>query len=113
MKTIQYVLGMGMIGLLAAVPAYAVEGTAEIVAYHQQKVAEYQDRIAVQDAIIAEHQQMPAEYRMKFPKVGAPVALKKMEAHCNAIIQDAQKLKVDLEESAHWHSMYVAELQGQ
>lgn len=114
MKAIQYIAVTGMVvSLLAAVPAYAVEGTAEVVAYHQQKAADYQNKIAAQDAIIAEHQQMPAEYRMRFPKAGAPVALRKMEMHCDTIIKDAQKLKVDLEESVHWHSMQAAELQGQ
>lgn len=117
MKTIQYkVVAVMIMGLLVGgIPAFAADDTADAVAYHQQKAAEYQEKIAAQDAIIAEHQQMPADYRKKFaihPKVGAPTAVTKMETHCSAIVQDAQKLKANLQEFSQWHSMRAAELEG-
>ena len=120
MKTIQLtILGAIMVlalGLGFAAPAYAADDAANGVTYHQQKAAEYQAKIDAQDAIINEHTQMPVDYKKQFainPKTGAPAAVEKMDAHCAAIVADAQKLKVDLLEFKKWHEMRASELQGQ
>lgn len=110
------VTGMMLVFGMLVTPFAFADDTADAVAYHKQKAAEYQEKIAAQDAIIAEHQQMPKDYKSRFainPKVGPPSAVTKMEAHCNTIVQDTQKVKADLQEFADWHSMRASELQGQ
>ncbi len=58
---------------------------------------------------------MKSDYKQRYfinEKVTPISRLQKMEQRRNAIIQDAQKLKTDYLESAKWHTMRAAELQG-
>jgi hypothetical protein len=82
---------------------------------HQAFVASYEQKAAEQDALIAEHVQMKKDYADRFvgpQKTGTPAQVKEMEQHCDAIIQDATKLRDEFLEFAKWHKMRAAELQG-
>jgi len=87
----------------------------QVSADHLKMVKYYEGKAAEQDAIITEHQQMKKEYKQRYfinEKVTPVSRLKNMEQHCDAIINDAQKLKADFLESAKWHKMRAAELEG-
>lgn len=93
---------------------YAAEPS-QVTADHLKMEKYYEGKAAEQDAIIAEHQQMKSEFKQRYyinEKVTPVSRLKEMEKHCDAIIHDAQKLKSDYLESAKWHKMRAAELQG-
>lgn len=97
--------------------AYATEDAAAVADAHQQMAASYQAKAAEQDALIAEHEQMKKDYEKRFTppnasKVGVPSDVKEMEAHCDRIINAAEKEKQELLDFAKWHEMRAAELQG-
>ncbi len=104
-----------MIGLALSHNLYAAE-PAQVAADHLSMAKSYEGKAADQDAIIAEHQQMKTDYKKRFfinEKLTPSARMKEMENHCDAIIQDAQKLKTEFLEFAKWHKMRAAELQGQ
>ena len=117
MKAFHYV----MVGLVTAVSflvplrGYAGEPS-QVAADHQALAASYEEKAAVQDALIAEHTKMKQDYKTKFfvnEKVTPMGKVREMEAHCDAIIKDAEKLRSELLDFAHWHKMRAAELKGQ
>jgi hypothetical protein len=78
--------------------------------------ASYEEKAAAQDALIAEHTKMKEEYKDRFyvnEKVTPMATMSEMEEHCDAIIDEAQRLKDQFLEFAKWHQMRAAELQGQ
>ncbi len=109
------VLGLVLLSGFAVTPQLYAAEPSQVAADHLTMVKYYEGKAAEQDAIITEHQQMKSDYKQRYfinEKVTPISRLQKMEQHCNAIIQDAQKLKADYLESAKWHSMRAAELQG-
>jgi hypothetical protein len=103
-----------MIGFALSQNLYAAEPS-QVAADHLSKVKYYEDKAAEQGAIIVEHQQMKVEYKKSYyinEKLTPSARLKEMENHCDAIIQEAQKLKTEFLEFAKWHKMRAAELQG-
>lgn len=93
---------------------YAVDQS-QATAEHLKMAKYYEDKAAEQDALIAEHEQMKANYKQDFfinEKVSPMNKLKKMEQHCDAIIETARKQKNQLLEFAKWHRLRVAEMQG-
>ena len=93
---------------------YGAEPSGE-VADHLKMAASYEEKATAQDIVIGEHTKMKQDYKNQFftnQKVSPTGKIQEMEKHCNAIIQDAQKLKVEYLEFAKWHRMRAAELQG-
>ncbi len=117
MKRLLGVLVLNLVllsGFAVSQQLYAAESS-QVAADHLKLEKYYEGKAAELDAIIAEHQQMKQEYKQHYfinEKVTPISRLRKMEQHCDAIIQDAQKLKTDYLESAKWHAMRAAELQG-
>ncbi len=99
---------------------YAAEPS-QVAADHLKMAKYYEGKASEQDAIIAEQQQMKSDYEKRFyiDEKGENLTpsrplreVKEMEDHCDAIINDARKLKDDYLEFAKWHRMRAAELQG-
>jgi len=104
-----------LIGFAASQHSYAAEPS-EVAAGHFKMEKYYEGKAAEQDATITEHQQMKSDYKKQNfinEKVTLINRIKQMEQHCDAIINDAQKLKADFIEFAKWHRMRAEELQGQ
>ncbi len=109
-----------MIGFAAFHNLYAAEPSA-VAADHLAMAKSYEKKAAEQDVIITEQQQMKTDYEKRFyiDEKGENLTpsrplreVKEMEDHCDAIINDARKLKDDYLEFAKWHRMRAAELQG-
>ena len=104
-----------LLSLGSGMPVFAAE-TSAVASDHLALAASYEEKVAAQDALIAEHTQMKQDYKERFyvnDKVTPQDQFLKMDAHCDAIIADAQKLKDELLDFAKWHRMRAAELQGQ
>ena len=98
-----------------AFPVYANE-MSQVASDHLSLAASYEEKAGAQDALIAEHTKMKQDYKARFfinEKLTPNDKIRKMENHCNAIIETAQKEKDELLEFAKWHRMRAAELQGQ
>ena len=63
------------------------------VSDHSGWVKYYEKKISEQDALIEEHTKMKQN------------SAKGLEKHCEAIIRDVEKLKIDLLETEKWHRM--------
>jgi len=103
-----------LMGFMLSQNLYAAEPS-QVASDHLKMEKYYEGKAAEQDAIIAKHQQMKREYKQQYfinEKVTPVSQLKKMEQHCDAIIHDVEKLKADYLESAKWHAMRAAELEG-
>jgi len=116
MKTLSIViLGLAiMVGSLVTQNVYAAEPS-QVAADHLAMAKSYEEKAAALDAVIAEHEQMKKEYKSKFfinEKATPMSGLKKMNAHCDAIIKDAKKLKAEYLDFEKWHEMRAKELQG-
>ena len=104
-----------VLGLVSSAPVYAAEAS-QVASDHLARAASYEQKAQAQDALIAEHTKMKQDYRARFfinEKVSPTSQIKKMENHCDAIIQEATALRNGLLEFAKWHRMRAAELQGQ
>lgn len=116
-KLTSWMMGLAMIMALGfPVRLYAEAEPSQVAQDHQAMAASYEEKAAAQDALIAEHTQMKQDYKNRYfinEKLTPSGKVKKMEDHCNAIINDAQKLKDELLDFAKWHRMRAAELQGQ
>ncbi len=109
-----------LIGFALSQNLYAAEPS-QVAADHLKMAKYYEGKASEQDAIIAEQQQMKSDYEKRFYidekgenlTTSRPLReVKEMEGHCDAIINDARKLKDDYLEFAKWHRMRAAELQG-
>ena len=117
MKTFNFVMIslVFVFGLTLSVPIYAADAP-QAASDHLALAASYEQKAALQDALITEHTQMKKDYKGQFfvnEKLTPMSKIQAMDDHCNAIIQDAQKVKDELLEFAKWHRMRAAELQGQ
>lgn len=117
MKTIQLTT---LISTLMFVLAFSMRAQADqisdTVADHQAMAAQYEEKAAVQDAVISEHTKMKEDYKAKYfinEKVSPMTKIREMEKHCDTIIAEASALKAGFLEFAKWHRMRAAELQGQ
>ena len=116
MKTLNFlIIGLAlMLGVSARRAAYALDAP-EVTQEHLALAASYEQKAADQDALIAEHTQMKQEYKDRFfvnEKVTPVAKIQKMNDHCDAIIQEASKLRDEFLGFAKWHRMRAAELQG-
>jgi len=112
-KRLTFIL-VALFGLTLTLPVYAAEAP-EVASEHLALAASYESKAAAQNALIAEHTTMEQEYKERFfvnEKVTPIEKIRKMENHCDAIIDAAQKEKNELLEFAQWHRMRAAELQG-
>jgi len=103
-----------LMGFAVSQQLYAAEPS-HMAADHLKMEKLYEGKAAEQDAIITEHEQMKCDYKNQFfiNEKATPISrLKTMEQHCEALINDAQKLKADFLEFAKWHKMRAEELQG-
>lgn len=110
----QIVLTTAILLIIAGAAAFAAERDA-VVADHMAKATSYEEKAKAQDALIAEHQQEKKDYKSKYyinDKVTPPQRFAAFEKHCDAVIQDATKLRDELAEFAKWHRMQAAELKG-
>lgn len=114
MKT-KIIVSLTLVFVLAMPLVFAETVNLNDPKYHESLAASYEQKALEQDALILEHQQMKkdvADRAVSSPKSGPVPVVKEMEKHCNAIINDAQILKTELQEFAKWHRMRAAELQG-
>ena len=112
-STIAWILGFSLI-LISTTVGYAVEKP-DAIDEHLALAASYEEKVAVQDALIAEHTKMKADYKSGFfvnEKVTPMGKILEMKDHCDAIIEAAQMEKAQLLEFAKWHRMRASELQG-
>lgn len=116
MKTFQLAAYMTVLLFLFAVPIQVQAAEVQsAISDHQGMAARYEEKAAAQDEIIAEHTKMKEDYREKYfinEKVSPMAEIKKVEKHCDGVIQNAGALKAGFLEFAKWHRMRVAELQG-
>ena len=114
MKLAQAIVGTALAWSLAA-PVYAEGDVSQVAKDHLAMAASYEEKAAAQDALVAEHTAMKRDYKRRFyvnEKVTPLLKVQKMEAHCDAIIKQAQVLANELQEFAKWHRMRAAELEG-
>ena len=71
--------------------------------------AKYEKLAVAQDAVISEHEAMKMKEEKKNPGKPGMSSIAKMNKHCNAIIKDAKKLKVDYESFAAWCKLMATE----
>lgn len=112
---------LSMVVLLAAltVPAMAraqAEKIPETAADHLALAKRYQEKAAAYRKEAAEHKAMAEAYKKSVvpgtKATGENPWAKKMEAHCRAIAADAEKLAVDDDKAAEYHTLRARELQG-
>jgi hypothetical protein len=104
------------IGLGLPLMARAEPPTADTVAEHLAQAQSYRNKASAYRKEAAEHRAMAEAYKRSVPGpskggVENPFA-KKMEAHCYAIVADAEKLAVDADKAADFHTLRAKELQG-
>lgn len=107
-------LGAGLILATANAAVYAAE-VDQVIAEHLAKAASHEEKANAQNALIAEHQQEKKDYKKRYyinDKITPPQTLAAFEKHCDAVIQDATKVRDDLQEFAKWHRMRATELKG-
>lgn len=109
------ILGLAMVVAATLSPSVYAAEQSQVIADHLAMAKSYEDKAAAQDALIAEHEQMKKDYKSRFFINGKVTPIgdlkKKMNEHCDAIINDAQKLKADFLDLAKWHRLRAAELQ--
>lgn len=82
---------------------------------HRQLAESYQKKAEAERGIIREHEKMKIEYRKHSagnPKFDETRWVKKMDRHCNALIDKAKFLAEEFQKFADWHGMRAAELEG-
>lgn len=85
---------------------------------HFALAKQYKDKAEVYRKEAAEHRKMAAEYRLKPENAQAKwrgdrnPAADKMEKHCKAIVDAAEKVAVENEKAADFHTLRGRELQG-
>ncbi len=84
--------------------------TNQVVRDHRAKSASYEQKAKEQQIIIDEHQHMKL-MQTNDPITPQPI-IRKQNAHCDAILRDATKLRDDFLDFAKWHRMRAAELEG-
>jgi hypothetical protein len=96
--------------------ARAEPPTADTVAEHLAQAQSYKSKANAYRKEAAEHRAMAEAYRKSVPGptkggIENPWA-KKMEAHCNAIVVDAERLAADADKAAEFHTLRAQELKG-
>jgi hypothetical protein len=115
--------------LLATLMMILASGTAALALADEPKVPEtaqdhmalakgYQDKAAAYRKEVEEHQLMAAAYKKSKGDAQAARGQRnpfvvKMEKHCAALAKAAEKLAVDNEKAADYHTLRAKELQGQ
>ncbi len=109
-------IGLGILFMLFSTSVYSQRfGVSDHLSWQK----EYEDKAREQGAIAVEHEKMKKDARLTYAPglhQGDRFLQKKydeIEGHCDAIIQDAQRLQNDYLEFARWHRMQASESEGQ
>lgn len=101
---------------LTATASFAEEAKVPATpAEHEALAKQYKDQAAQYKKTADEHRAMAAAYAKANPDSKGGVKNSwnaKMQKHCDALAKDADKLAVDSEKSADYHTMRAKELQG-
>jgi hypothetical protein len=84
-------------------------------AEHEALAKQYREEAAQYKKVGDEHRAMAAAYAKEHPDSKGGVKNPwnaKMQKHCEALSKDADKLAVDAEKAADYHSLRAKELQG-
>lgn len=86
----------------------------ETAADHEALAKQYKEEAAQYRKVVGEHQAMAAAYAKAHPdpKAGKNPWNAKMQKHCEALAKDAEKLAVDADKAADYHTLRAKELQG-
>lgn len=111
---------LSAVTLLAALAlpamAHAQVKVPQTAADHLALAKSYQEKAALYRKEVAEHKAMAEAYRKSVAPgskaTGENPWAKKMEEHCRAIAADAEKLAVDADKAAEFHTLRAKELQG-
>ena len=77
---------------------------------HGAKAAFYEGKAKAEQSVIDDHRHMLLE---QFNEQITPKQIvRRQNAHCEALIRDAEKLREDFLDLARWHRMRAAELEG-
>lgn len=102
--------------LVAPVAAFAQAKVPVTAADHLALAKSYQQKAAAYRKEVAEHKEMAEAYKKSLPSTpkiaGENPWAKKMEEHCRAIAADAEKLAIDAEKAADYHTLRAKELSG-
>lgn len=118
MRSMKVMLSTAMLLAALALPAmaHAQAKMPETAADHLALAKSYQDKAALYRKEVAEHKAMAEAYKKSAAPAGKATGenpwAKKMEAHCRAIAADAEKLAVDADKAAEYHTLRAKELQG-
>jgi hypothetical protein len=95
--------------------AHADAKVPSTVQEHVDLATQYKDKAEGYRKEAADHRAMAAEYAKAHQPTNGPtpnVSNVKMQKHCETIAKDAEKLAVDNEKAADYHSLRAKELQG-
>jgi hypothetical protein len=107
-----------------AFAAFALRGAASLadeakipttVAEHEALAKKYREEAAQYKKVADDHRAMAAAYASQHQPTNGPTKnplVTKMEKHCAALAKDADKLAVDAQKAADFHTMRAKELQG-
>lgn len=99
-----------------AAPSFAEEAVkiADTAAEHEARAKSYKDQAAQYRKSESDHKLMAVEYAKNHPdtKAGKNPWAQKMSKHCEMLAKDFEKLAVDAEKAADYHSMRAKELKG-
>ena len=98
------------------VAATEIDAVAKTPEDHLALETRYREKAKLLREDAATHQKMKADYvRRNTPastKIPVNPAVKKMSAHCDAIVEKSEALAVEEEKFADFHAMRAKELQG-
>ncbi|HVW69154.1 MAG TPA: hypothetical protein VHB68_09270 [Steroidobacteraceae bacterium] len=86
----------------------------QTAADHEALAKQYKEEAVQYRKVVTEHQEMAAAYAKAHPdsKAGKNPWNVKMQKHCEALAKDAEKLAVDADKAADYHTNRAKELQG-
>lgn len=87
----------------------------QTAAEHEARAKTYRDQAVEYRKSAAEHKQMAADYVKQHPDMkGSPKGAwtQKMSKHCQMLQNDFEKLAVDAEKAADFHTLRAKEIQG-
>jgi hypothetical protein len=120
-RTLRNVLFAALMMAVAGAAAYAAGDDPKVPQTPEDHITlakGYQDKAAGYRKEVEEHQKMAAAYKKSAANAQEARGQKnpfvvKMEKHCAAIAKAAEKLAVDNEKAADYHTLRAKELKGQ
>ena len=102
--------------VFAAAPSFAQDvKVPQTAAEHEARAKSYKEQAAQYRQAAAEHKQMAVEYGKNRPDmkgVGKNPWGQKMTKHCAMLAKDFEKLAVDADKAADFHTMRAKEISG-